>query len=249
MFFVLSKVLLFLLNPFWWVVILLFWIWITKNLKTRKRLTITIALILIIFSNPFLFNKLVNAWQAKKVDLTNQKYSAAILLSGMGGYDEHNNFYITASGDRFIQSVELYHQGIVKKILITGGSGLIFSKKDEAWGIKNELLKSGVPDTAILMERKSRNTYENAVFSKQLLDTAHLQPPYVLITSATHMPRAKKCFDKANVPVVIYPYDYIVHNERNSIMAFIPEARIFFLWESFIKELVGYASYKITGKL
>lgn len=93
MFFVLSKVLLFLLNPFWWVVILLFWIWITKNLKTRKRLTITIALILIIFSNPFLFNKLVNAWQAKKVDLTNQKYSAAILLSGMGGYDEHNNFY------------------------------------------------------------------------------------------------------------------------------------------------------------
>jgi len=164
----------------------------------------------------------------KKVNLTGKKYSAAILLSGMGGYDEYGNFYVTASGDRFIQSVELYHQGIVKKILITGGSGLLFNKKDEAWGIKNELLKAGVPDSAILMERKSRNTYENAVFSKQLLDTAHLQPPYVLVTSATHMPRAKKCFDKAQVPVVIYPCDYMVHSEHTSLMGFVPDVKPFF---------------------
>jgi uncharacterized SAM-binding protein YcdF (DUF218 family) len=249
MFYMLSKILLFLLNPFWWVVILLIQGLFTKNQEHKKRLTIAITLILIIFTNPFLFNKSVNAWQPKKVNLTNKKYGVAILLSGMGGYDEQGNFYITTSGDRFIQTVELYHQGIVQKILISGGSGSLFNQRDEAWGIKNELLKAGIPDSAVLMESTSRNTYENAVFSKLLLHTAHLQPPYVLVTSAIHIPRAEKCFNKAKVPVIIYPCDYLVHHEGTSLMEFMPEARTFFLWEGFIKEIIGYAAYKITGKL
>ncbi|MBS1626690.1 MAG: YdcF family protein [Bacteroidetes bacterium] len=249
MFFYLSKILLFVLIPFWWVVILLIWSWITKNIKTKKRLHIAIVFILIVFTNPFLFNKLVNAWQPTKINLKGEKYSAAILLSGIGGYDEQNNFYIGASGDRFIQTAQLYHQGIVQKIVVTGGSGSLLNNIDEAQGIKQELLKTGIPDSVILLERKARNTYENAIYSKQILDSVHLQAPYVLVTSAMHMPRAKKSFDKAKIPVIIYPSDFVVYNKNFTIKSLIPEASIFFEWGSFLKEIVGYGVYKITGKL
>ncbi|MBS1638817.1 MAG: YdcF family protein [Bacteroidetes bacterium] len=249
MFFFLSKILLFALTPFWWIIILLIWSWITKNIKTKKRLRIAIVLILIVFTNPFLFNKLVNAWQPTKVNLKGKKYSAAILLSGIGGYDEQNNFYIGASGDRFIQTAQLYHQGIVQKIIVTGGSGSLLNNIDEAQGIKQELLKTGIPDSAILLEQKARNTFENAIYTKQLLDSVHLQPPYVLVTSAMHMPRAKKSFDKANIPVIIYPSDFVVYNKNINIESFTPQAHVFFEWESFLKEIVGYGVYKITEKL
>jgi len=249
MFFFLSKILLFVLTPFWWIVILFIWSWVTKNKKIKKRLHISIVLILIVFTNPFLFNKLLNAWQPEKVNLKGKKYSAAILLSGIGGYDEHNNFYIGSSGDRFIQTAQLYHQGIVQKIIVTGGSGSLLSNTDEAQGIKQELLKTGIPDSAILLEQKARNTFENAVYTKQLLDSVHLQPPYVLVTSAMHMPRAKKSFDKAKISVIIYPSDFVVYNKNLTIKSFIPQASIFFEWESFLKEIIGYTVYKITGKL
>ncbi|MFX8316368.1 hypothetical protein ABTL66_19205, partial [Acinetobacter baumannii] len=92
------------------------------------------------------------AYQPTRANLGDQKFSAAILLCGMGGFDTDGNFNFGFAADRFIQTEKLYHAGIVHKIIVTGGVGsLNISKEpDEASFIKKELILSGVKEEDIL---------------------------------------------------------------------------------------------------
>ncbi|MFZ8477648.1 YdcF family protein, partial [Staphylococcus aureus] len=85
----------------------------------------------------------------------------------------------------------LYHEGKIEKILVTGGNGNLFlNEPDESSFLEKEFIRNGVKKEDIILEKKSRNTYENAIFSKKILDSLKLKPPYILITSASHMPRS-----------------------------------------------------------
>ena len=67
--------------------------------------------------------------------------------------------------------------------------------------------RDGLDARRILVETRSRNTYENAVYSKEL---AQPQPGqiWLLVTSANHMPRAVGCFRAVGFDVIPYPVDY-----------------------------------------
>jgi uncharacterized SAM-binding protein YcdF (DUF218 family) len=152
--------------------------------------------------------------------------------------------------DRFIQTANLYHRGIIKKIIVSGGTGSLIQKEPpEASYLRQQLIDNGVNPAAIYMDNRSRNTYENAVFSKTITDSLHLQPPFVLITSAIHMKRSKSVFTKAGVQFIAYPCDYKVYpldyTFENTI---VPRIELLNDWSYFIKEMVGLAVYKLTGK-
>ncbi|MGB4399127.1 MAG: YdcF family protein, partial [Daejeonella sp.] len=100
--------------------------------------------------------------------------------------------------DRVVHAIQLYKAGKIKRIIISGGSGALVGKKvPEAEHLKKVFLFSGVPDSVLYIESESRNTVENARFSKRLIDSLQLQPKFLLVTSAFHMPRAMGCFQKA----------------------------------------------------
>ena len=67
----------------------------------------------------------------------------------------------------------------------------------------------GVPDSAIWIEDQSRNTYENAIYSKNILANKGITE-VLLVTSATHMPRSVALFQKAGMAVVPAPSDFTV---------------------------------------
>lgn len=252
MFFILSKIFSFLLAPISWILILLIWMIISKSKPTKKRLSVIIICIAILFSNYFLYRKFVLAWQSKPVTLSKgSHYSAGILLGGFAAFDIDKRGFFTQESDRFIQTEKLYHLGFIQKIVMTGGSGsLINNELKEADFIKGELIASGIAAEDIIIENNSRNTYENAIFSKRILDSLHLQGPYVLITSATHMPRSVRVFKKAGLNVVAFPCNYTVINSHISWEEFvIPDLKLLNDWSIIIHEIIGLKIYQLTGKV
>jgi uncharacterized SAM-binding protein YcdF (DUF218 family) len=254
MFFILSKLLGFLLSPFNWLLLLIVLLLIVKNAARKKKLIILSLVWFLFFSNPYIIHKLTVNWQApRKNFVAGEQYSVGIVLSGFVGFEfKSNQGYYGAASDRFIQTVRLYHQKQIKKILITGGSGSLNKKRQrykEADFVKEQLQQMGVAGEDILSENQSRNTFENAGNSKKLLDSLQIKGPYLLITSAMHMKRSLKVFDKAGIPVTAYPCNYnAIDNPQLFINSITPSYKAFEGWENYLKEVVGLLVYKLTGK-
>jgi uncharacterized SAM-binding protein YcdF (DUF218 family) len=251
MFFILSKVLYFLLVPFWWIVLLLVWMILTKSATRKRKLRIAAIIIAVLFTNPLLYRSLVLQWQPGPVYLdSTQKYSAGIVLGGMAGYDKYDRGYFGGSADRFIQTANLYHRGIIQKIIISGGTGsLRQNEPPEAVFLRTAFLENGIPDSAIIVESRSRNTYENAVYTKAITDSLHLKKPFLLITSALHMPRSESVFRKSGFAFVSFPCDYHITPSKPAIENIIlPNISLLNEWSYLLKEVVGLYVYKLTGK-
>lgn len=248
MFFLLSKLLLFLLNPLVWLsACLIYAVW-TKKSKRRYRSLISATAILLIFSNQFLCNQVFKWWETPPTTIK-ETYEVAILLGGYynnGGLPEDGRFTFGDAANRFTQTFELYQDGKVERILLTGGrSDLLERNELEAPKASQLLQKFGVPDSVIIVEPNARNTYENAIFTKQLLDSLGYQK-CLLVTSAFHMRRARACFDKADVNYTIYPTGYHQIQSPSKLSYYLqPNASTLSDWSLLLKEWVGYISYKM----
>ncbi len=241
MYFVLSKLLLFFILPFSWFLAFLIASLLVKKQHLKRRFLIISVAILLVFSNPFLLNEFAKYWNIKPVPLKNTgSYSCAIVLGGFSGEDAEGNGFFNRSADRFIQAVKLLSTGKVTHLLISGGNGsLIHDNFEESDWVKTQLELLKVPDSCILIENHSRNTIENAAFSKTILIAKHLQPPYLLVTSAFHMRRSFDIFKKTGLEVIPYPCDYMEGKEKMSVNEFIPDAGVIGNWNYYIKEVIG----------
>lgn len=246
MFFILSKVLFFLICPFSWIVLLLILALVVNSRKRKHRLLLSSVLLLFIFTNPFLLNQFANQWNIS-VPGTAKHYSCAILLGGFASKSADGHGYFTSSSDRFIQAVKLKTQGRVSNLLVSGINAKVKSNKED-WVLR-ELREFKIPDSSILIENRSRNTFENVSYSKIILERSHLPPPYLLVTSAFHMRRALFIFKKMGIDVVPYPCDYLAGSEKTSVSDFIPQVTVLNKWNVYIKELVGYGVYYLKARL
>ena len=247
MFFILSKVLVYLLFPFTWVLLLLVWHFASKQRVIKKRCLFTAIAVFLLFSNAWLLDAYASYWDAPPSPITaGQSYNCAIVLGGFVNADKQDNGYFNAAADRLLQAVALYHQGIVKHILISGGNGQLMpgNFKESNWA-KQQMMKMGVPDTALLLEDKSRNTMENAQYSKQLLDAKGIEGPYLLVSSAYHMRRAKWIFDKVGLKTWPYPCNYVAGRGKMNPGDILPQIHVTDLWFIYIKELIGFEAYKL----
>ena len=244
-----SAVLSGVLSPFNWLIVLLLVACMVKKRSLKKTALILALFVFIVFGNAALLNWYAKTWQPKPVVLSpSAEYSCGIVPGGFASPDADANGYFNATADRFIQAVKLYKTGHIKHILISGGNGKENEKsfREAAW-VRGELVSVGIPDSVIFTEDKANNTKENAIYSKQILDSLRLTPPYLLITSAFHMPRAALVFKKAGVDVVSFPCNYNIGRGSFSAWDLIPTPSTLLGWDSFLKETVGYWWYK-SGK-
>jgi uncharacterized SAM-binding protein YcdF (DUF218 family) len=248
LFYVLSKIFNFFLAPEHWIYIMLVIAFFTKRLKLRRRLLIASFVILLLFGNEAIFNKVANWWQAPRVVLADSSgYSAGILLGGFSMLDKNNQGYLSEAGDRFVQTFLLYKKGVIKKIIVSGTNPK--DKVSEAEYIRLLLMDAGVAAEDIITETKARNTAENVSFSKRLIDSMHAAPPYVVITSAFHIRRSAMAFKKENMEVIMYPSAYIAVQKKLNIDDYLlPKTEILNKWRSIIKEIFGVWVYQLTGK-
>lgn len=213
-----------------------------KNKKYRRRSFTAAMVLLIIFSNPFLLNQFAKHWDvATNLSKTTKPYSCALILGGYISEDEHKNGYLNWAADRFIQGIKLKETGQVTHLLFTGGNASLTPDgfAESNW-ISAELQAFHFQDSTLLFEKRSRNTIENIQFSKLILTSKHLSPPYLLVTSAFHMRRALLICKKAGLKVVPYPCNFFAGKGSISVDNFIPSAEMLSNWNIYLKEIVGY---------
>jgi uncharacterized SAM-binding protein YcdF (DUF218 family) len=117
---------------------------------------------------------------------------------------------ITSSPDRIVAAAALAHKYPNAKIVYSGGSSSLISNEAREADYAAALFESlGIDKTRLIMDRDSRNTYENAVFSKNLA-APKAGERWLLVTSAFHMPRAIGLFRKVGFAVEPYPVDWRV---------------------------------------
>jgi uncharacterized SAM-binding protein YcdF (DUF218 family) len=246
-----SGMLTFLLSPAVWVILLILLSCAGKNARKQKRWRFLALGIFLLFSNQWLLDGYAGYWQPGPRDVSaDSMYSCGILLGGFGSPDARNNGgYFNSSADRLIQAVKLYHARKIRYILVSGGNGKQAAKdfNEGAWA-RNELEAMGVPANAVLFEDRSSNTADNAVNSKKILEEANCKPPYLLITSAAHMPRASLLFHYAGIKTVAFPCNYIAGKGKFRFLGIIPDPGVLHDWNTFIKETVSYWLYRLKGK-
>lgn len=252
MFFILSKVLDFFLSPLVWIILLLLLGLLLKSPRLKKKFLYTGCILLLIFTNPFLAGLSFKAWEGVPIPMSSiSNYETAIVLTGVASTRNtaEDRVFFGKGADRVLHAVQLLKAGKIKNILISGGSGTLVGKKTlEAIQLKKVFLFSGVPDSSIFIESNSRNTFENAQYSRKLIDSLHLRPRFLLITSAFHIPRATGCFSKAGIPVDPYATDFYSNQQTYTPGdLIIPRENALLMWSVLIHEICGFYTYRLIG--
>jgi len=253
MFFVLSKTLALLILPFTVICMLFIASVIIRNPKWKKRLLWATFILLMFFSNDFIANEVMRAWEVDPKPLSEMRsYKLAIVLTGatIPDLEPRDRVYFQRGADRVIHCVQLYKLGIVKKILISGGVGSLVSKDEpEADKFKKAMLLMGVSENDILIENETRNTAESAIEVQKLLkQMGYESQDCLLITSAFHMRRSMACYEKVGLSLEPFSTDFYGHNTvfYPSVLL-IPQLDAVAKWHKLTKEWVGMISYKVMG--
>ncbi len=254
MFFILSKILSFLFHPFSWILILFIVSWISK-IEKRKKLFFKIGVIsLLFFTNSVIFLEFTRLWEPRGIKIEQvEHHDLGIVLGGMFEFDNSTErLSIRRGGDRIWQTIHLYHLGKIDKILITGDNGYVLDKGlNESQQLKEVMVDMGIPETDILVENKSKNTHENALFTKKIIDSLYSSPPKtLLITSALHMKRSKACFEKVGFSDFnTFSTDHYTGKDRNYFFDqyIIPNESNLTNWFNLIHEVSGYIIYWVMG--
>ena len=255
--FYIARVANYLLEPLYILSFFLLILILLILLTNYKKLTIFSAkflLILFLFfgytplSN-FLLNKIEDFIKPSKYPA--QQLTGVIILGGPFDLEseskERNEVLLNSSAERLTKALEIYKKNPRLLILFSGASNKIkpigWSESDMA---KKFFLEQGVRSENLIFENKSRNTFENIIYSKDIIKNNKGTGGFV--TSAYHIPRSYFAFKKQGLVLEPISVDY-----RTGITS------IFWInfdikkglenWNIILHEVVGISYYKITGKI
>ncbi|MFT4821716.1 MAG: uncharacterized SAM-binding protein YcdF (DUF218 family) [Candidatus Pseudothioglobus sp.] len=254
-FFWLSKVAWLFLMPGSWIVLAMLMVWLTLKLGrqqlSNRLLGFTVAFVLLLALLPigdWLILPLESRFAANPT--LPVKVDGIIVLGGAADPSlsaAWKQTEIGTAGDRLFALQSLARRYPQAKLVYTGGSGALLQQahKGADWV---EVLFTETTDISsrIQYERESRNTYENAVFSKALVKPLPGEI-WVLITSAFHMPRSVGIFCQQSWPVLPYPVDHYGNKDRLlrielDLYEHLGVMRIA------VREWIGLLAYRLTGK-
>jgi uncharacterized SAM-binding protein YcdF (DUF218 family) len=152
---------------------------------------------------------------------------------------------LNEAGERITEGAVLGLRFPAARVVFTGGNGHLLKEMPPEAVTSGRLLQAlGIAKERLVIEDKSRNTWENAVFSKQL---AQPKPGerWLLVTSSWHMPRAIGCFRAAGFPVEAWPVDYRLGPHIDLEDKYLTGLRQV---DFVTREYIGLIGYYLTGK-
>ncbi|RUM41387.1 MAG: YdcF family protein [Desulfurobacterium sp.] len=136
----------------------------------------------------------------------------------------------------------------IKKPLVVSG-GKVFNEKaePESSAMKRFLTNLGIPDREVIEDDRSRNTFQNGIFTYEILSKRGIKK-ICLVTSAYHMPRSYRIFKSAGFSVIPVPADYRVDRDSYNWSDYFPQMED--LYDSFlgIHEYVGIVYFELIQK-
>ena len=201
----------------------------------------------------FLLNFVETPWKRKNIDSI-EKSDFIVVLSGGRKIlvPGQNKTYEWTDPDRFLAGLDLYKKDKAPKILFTGGlNPYIPEKFTEGELYVKEAIDMGVNPNDVKTTKGVTNTFEESVMVKKYVEkiSIKISPKIILVTSAFHMNRAKKLFERQGLKVIAYPVDFKSQLKPTSYFfkspsAIIPNADSLSLSSKAIRELIGRLFYR-----
>ncbi|MER8749896.1 YdcF family protein [Mesorhizobium sp. M1050] len=256
MFFYFSKIFWFFIQPLNLAIFLLL-AGLLAAMIGRRRLAVTgcvLAFLILALSawtslGAMMLNPLEERFARPKLP---EKVDGIVVLGGgfegsinlvRGGYE------LNSSGDRMVEAAILARRFPTAKVIVSGDTGELFPDGEGDAATAPRLFTAlGVTADRLILENKSRNTYENAVFSKELV-TPKPGETWLLVTSAFHMPRAKALFDKAGFATVPWPVDYRTSGREGIGLFRDNPADSLQATTVAIREWIGLIAYWLSGRI
>ena len=256
MFFYLSKIFWFFIQPLNLAILLLLAA-LLVGLFGRKRLSIRfggLAFLILALSTwtsigPLMLNPLEERFL--RPPLPEKVDGIVVLGGGLEGAINlaRGSYELNSGGDRFVETAILARRFQAAKVIVSGGVGsLVLEGEGDADTAPRLLTALGVAADRLILENKSRNTDENARFTKALI-TPKPGETWLLVTSAFHMPRSKALFEKAGFPVIPWPVDYRTSGKEGiSLFADNPVDSLQATTVA-VREWIGLFAYWLTGRI
>ena len=231
MFYFASKFLFLFVDPPTLIFVLLIAAWILRKCWSRVSFCLyTTALIVLFLTGcPTTSQWLVRSLESQFVDKGVEAEPAAEAIVVLGGSismpsEGHPSSRLIATSDRLLEAMRLYRAGKAPLIIASGGDSPLdpqLGPLHEADEMRSILEEWGVPASVILVENRSVNTHENAVFTHRLLESRRINS-IILVTSAIHMPRAAAAFRKAGFNVSPVPANFLSGDEPPTLFKWLP---------------------------
>jgi len=220
-------------------------------MRNKKKLIYIVIGVLYIISTPIFSNnffKLVEGSEYRKPISAIDSADAIVVLSGMLEINEVGDSTYVEWGDpdRFFGGIALFKAGKAQKLVFTGGKmPWDKAKKTEGEVLKEYAILNNIPFENIMVTKDVENTADEAVAVKELISPSKR---IILVTSAYHMYRAQRLFEKQGFEVISYKVDYKTAGESAIIVLdFLPSAGNLKLTETGIREIIGRIYYIIKG--
>ena len=171
-----------------------------------------------------------------------------IVLGGAIGFGRGQVAFNEAAS-RMSSAIELAKKHPKARLVFTGGDATLIDSdaQTEANAAAAFFLTAGIEADRIVLESRSRNTRENAVFTRRLVQPKAGER-WLLVTSAFHMPRAVGCFRAVGIDAEAFPVDYRTDgNLRDFVMPFRHMFSGMQLADLAVKEWIGLVVYRLAG--
>ncbi|KPF63476.1 hypothetical protein IP69_19080 [Bosea sp. AAP35] len=253
MFFVLSKLVWFVLSPVNLAILLAGLAAIlsfTRLARPARWLGAAALLALVLMAFSPLPRLVVRPLEDRfpQQDAAKGPVAGIIVLGGPIGIAREDVVLLSA-GARITKGVELARLHPQARLVFTGGAGHLISPvtTTEADGARLLFTGLGLPQERLLFEDKSRNTLENAVFTRRLVDPKPGER-WLLVTSAWHMPRSMGVFRRAGFTVEAFPVDFLSEGDsKDFVRPYMRAARGLTIADDGFKEWVGLLAYWLAG--
>lgn len=173
----------------------------------------------------------------------------------LGGFEDgwvsagRGELALNEAAERMTEGLRLALLHPQAKVVFTGGIAGLLAQGAEATGpVADFLVQAGIAKERLILEGRSRNTFENALFTKELVAPKPGER-WFLVTSAYHMPRAMGLFRKAGFDVTAYPADYRTRGAGDALRLFerIPQGLM--RVDLAVNEWLGLLAYRALGRI
>lgn len=258
MWLVVSKIVNYLISPLSVALILfLFTLFfaILRYKKTSRSFLIIGVLLLLVTSMPLVARQMVGSFEGQYPPIALEQMPSAKLIVVLGGaialpISPRLEIELTSTSDRVLHAFRLFKGGKAPKIFLTAGNiNKEAFEQSEAFYISQLLMDWGVPREVIEIAGESRNTRENALEVHDYLEQNQLlKEQIILVTSAIHMPRAIRVFEKIGINVIPGTTDVSVGVPViSTVENWLPSLGAMNSFTKALHEFLGVVYYRLRG--
>lgn len=250
MFYIVKIILLLIFSPLIFILgFIMFGILFLKNKKIKLGIfSFLLGTVLYLFSCDFFISKPIIYLEKQNINLEYKIEDMDSYILLCGGIRSNTLMGIISGQEaveRIITVAKLYNKN-PKPIYITGGK-VLEKAVSESSVYKKELIDLGIPEKDIILEEDSRNTKENAIYTKKLMKKNEHKRG-ILVTSAIHMKRSMEVFKDDEIIFYPFPCNFYGITKNRGIQSYIPNYLNLKNFNSTLWEYFGIIYYRLRYK-